>query len=348
MSLEIVLALGLDGVTVGAIYALLAVALVLVFTVTRIIFIPQGEFVSYGALTLVALQDGQVPKTIWLMLLLAAVLTARDTYRMLRTSSYNRRWVRKALAQLLVPVLLGLIVYFVAPLKLPFAVNAILSVAIIIPIGVLLYRVAYEPLEGASVLVLLIASVGIHLALTGVGLAMFGAEGSRTPPFSNFQGVMGPLIVSGQSLVIMVSAVIAMIGLWFFFGHTLAGKALKATAANRIGARLVGIRAAKAGGIALGLAAAIGAASGILMAPLSTIYYDTGFLIGLKGFIAAVIGGLVSYPVAALGALVVGLLESFTAFESSAFKDVIIFTLILPVLLLVSLTHRATDEEQNN
>lgn len=347
MSIEIVLALIQDGITIGAIYALLAVALVLVFTVTRIIFIPQGEFVSYGALTLAALQAGVVPNTIWLLFLLIAAVAARDTFRSIR-AGYTWRAAQETLMQTAVPLLLCGLVYFSAPLKLPFAINAIISIAIIIPIGTLLYRLAYEPLESASILVLLIASVGIHLALTGVGLAMFGAEGSRTPALSDFQGIFGPVIVSGQSIAIMVSAIFAMTALWFFFGHTLAGKALKATAANRLGARIVGIRAAKAGRIALGLAAAIGAASGILMAPLSTIYYDTGFLIGLKGFIAAVIGGLMSYPIAAIGALVVGLLESFTAFESSAFKDVIVFTLILPVLLLTSFTHRGNDEEQNN
>jgi branched-chain amino acid transport system permease protein len=347
MSIEIALALIQDGVTVGAIYALLAVALVLVFNVTRIIFIPQGEFVSYGALTLAALQNGSIPKTIWMLVLLVAAVALRDTFIFAR-AGYSWKAAKKTLTQTALPLSLCGLVYFVAPLQLPFAINAIISIAIVIPIGTLLYRLAYEPLESASVLVLLIASVGIHLALTGIGLVMFGAEGSRTPVFSDFQGALGSLLISGQSIAIVLSAIVAMTALWFFFGYTLAGKALRATAANRLGARIVGIRAAKAGRIALGLAAAIGAASGILMAPLSTIYYDTGFLIGLKGFIAAVIGGLVSYPIAALGALVVGLLESFTAFESSAFKDVIVFTLILPVLLLTSFTHRGTDEEQNN
>jgi branched-subunit amino acid ABC-type transport system permease component len=82
------------------------------------------------------------------------------------------------------------------------------------------------------------------------------------------------------------------------------------------------------------LAASIGAFSGILISPITTIYYDSGFLIGLKGFVGAIIGGLASYPVAAAGAILVGLLESYSSFWASAFKEVIVFTLIIPVLAL--------------
>ncbi len=347
MTSDIILFLAQDGLTVGAIYALLAVALVLVFTITRIIFIPQGEFVSYGALTLAALQAGRVPGTLWLMLALAAAVVARDLYAGVRVGD-SVAALRKSVRSVAIPLAIFAIAFGLTQIQLPLGARAALAVAIVVPIGTLLYRLAYEPLEHASVLVLLIASVGIHLAMTGLGLAMFGAEGSRTPPFSDYQGSFGPLLVSGQSIAIIGVAGLLMTGLSLFFGRTLAGKALQATAVNRIGARLVGIRTAKAGRVALGLAAGIGAASGILMAPLATIYYDTGFLIGLKGFIAAVIGGLVSYPVAAIGALIVGMLESFTAFQTSALKDVIIFTLILPVLLFRSFTHRDTSGEQNN
>ena len=91
----------------------------------------------------------------------------------------------------------------------------------------------------------------------------------------------------------------------------------------------------------------IGALSGILIGPITTIYYDSGFLIGLKGFVAAIIGGLVSYPLAAVGALLVGLLEAFASFWASAFKEVIVFTLILPVLLLRSLAAPAVEEEKD-
>jgi branched-chain amino acid transport system permease protein len=102
----------------------------------------------------------------------------------------------------------------------------------------------------------------------------------------------------------------------------------------------------QAGRLAFTLAAGMGALSGILIAPVTTVYYDSGFLIGLKGFVAAVVGGLASYPAAAVGAIVVGLLESYSSFWASAFKEVIVFTLVIPVLLWLSFTSGHTDEEE--
>jgi len=115
---------------------------------------------------------------------------------------------------------------------------------------------------------------------------------------------------------------------------------------NRLGARLVGIPIAQSGAIAFTLAAAIGALSGILIAPLATIYYESGFLIGLKGFTAAILAGMLSYPGAVLAALLVGLVESFSAFWASAFKEVIVFTVIIPVLLWRSLARSTADEDE--
>jgi branched-chain amino acid transport system permease protein len=90
----------------------------------------------------------------------------------------------------------------------------------------------------------------------------------------------------------------------------------------------------------------IGAFSGVLIAPITTIYYDTGFLIGLKGFVGAIVGGLGSYPLAAAGAVLVGLLEAFSSFWASAFKEVIVFTLIIPVLVWRSLTTHHVEEDE--
>ena len=134
--------------------------------------------------------------------------------------------------------------------------------------------------------------------------------------------------------------------LWLFFGTSIYGKALRATAVNRVGARLVGIRTELAGGLSFLLAAFIGALSGVLIAPITTIYYDTGFLIGLKGFVGAILGGMASYPLAAAGSIALGLLESFASFWASAFKEMIVFTLIIPVLVWLSLRSRHVEEEE--
>ncbi len=220
-----------------------------------------------------------------------------------------------------------------------------LSVAIVTCFGPLVYRLAYQSLADASSLVLLIVSVGVHFAMTGLGLLFFGAEGFRNPPFWDERFQLGAVALGGQALIVALVCAALMVLLWLFFERTLYGKALRATAINRLGARLMGISSQAAGQLTLSMAAFIGALSGLLIGPTTTVFYDSGFLIGLKGFVAAVIGGLASYPGAALGALLVGVIEAFGSFWASAFKEVIVFTLILPVLLWRSLTGTHTDEE---
>jgi branched-chain amino acid transport system permease protein len=335
-----------DGITNGAIYALLGLALVLVFAVTRVILIPQGEFVTYGALTYASLSAGQFPGTVRLAMAMGVVAFCLDIFASRR--SLHRRLVGRALAvNIILPAIVFALTSTLAGRHAGIAVNIALSLVIVAMIGLFLYRIAFQPIAQTSVLVLLIASVGCHLAMQGFGLVFFGAEGQRGPPISDAAFTVGPLRFTGQSIAVYTITVAFMVGLWLFFGHTLTGKALRATAVNRLGARLVGIRTTLAGQIAFLMAAVIGAISGILIVPITTLYYDTGFLIGLKGFVAAIIGGLVSYPMTAIAALVVGAVEAFSSFYASNFKEVIVFTLILPVLVLRSLAAPAVEEEKD-
>jgi branched-chain amino acid transport system permease protein len=333
MDLTIAAILGLDGLTNGAIYALVALALVLVFSVTRIIFIPQGEFVAFGALTLASLQMGKVPGTVWLLLMMAVAAAVLDLVQGLREHRPLARVARGLAVTLAAPVALALGVPAVLPYQPPLWAQVLLTLAIVTAMGPLLYRLAYRALSGASVLTLLIVSVGVHFALTGIGLVFFGAEGYRTPAFWEARFDVGPLSFTGQTLIIFGASVVLLVAMYVFFERTLAGKALRATSVNRTGARLMGISGDTAGSQTFTMAAFIGALSGLLIAPSTTIYYDTGFLIGLKGFVAAVFGGLGSFPMALSGAIGVGLIESFGSFWASAFKEVIVFTVILPVLL---------------
>ena len=335
----------LDGLTNGAIYALLGLATVLVFTVTRVIFIPQGEFVAYGALTLAILQTGKVPGTVWLLLILAGVASLMEGFSRWQHQRNAGAAVKAAIQMLLPPVLIAGITAWAAPHQFPLAVQALLSVALITTFGPLVYRVAYQSLEAASPLVLLIVSVGVHFAMTGLGLLFFGAEGFRNPSFWDLRVALGPLTISGQAMIIGAASVALIVMLWLFFERSLFGKALRATAVNRLGARLMGISSHAAGQLTFAMAALIGALSGLLIGPTTTVFYDTGFLIGLKGFVAAVVAGLASYPGALIGALFVGVVEAFGAFWASAFKEVIVFTLILPILLWRSLTSGHSDEE---
>jgi branched-chain amino acid transport system permease protein len=346
LNTTIMLFLVQDGITNGAIYALLGLALVLVFGVTRVILIPQGEFVTYGALTYASLSSGQFPGTARLALAMGIVAFGLDLY--VGRKALHRRLVTRAfVVNIAFPVIVFALTLWSAGRGYGIAINIALSLLIVAMIGLFLYRIAFQPIAHTSVLVLLIASVGCHLAMQGFGLVFFGAEGQRGPPISTASFTVGPLRFTGQSIAVYALTIGFMIGLWLFFGHTLTGKALRATAVNRLGARLVGIRTTLAGQIAFLMAALIGAISGILIVPITTLYYDTGFLIGLKGFVAGIIGGLVSYPLTAIAALFVGIVESFSSFSASNFKEVIVFTLIIPVLVLRSLAAPAVEEEKD-
>ena len=344
MDMSIAGILLLDGLTNGAIYALLGLATVLVFAVTRVIFIPQGEFVAYGALTLAIMQTGKVPGTVWLLLILAAVAALMDAVAQAQRSHSALSGLRAGLRTLAFPVAAALVTAFAAPYRPHLAVQALLSVAVVTAYGPLVYRVAYQSLASATPLVLLIVSVGVHFAMTGLGLLFFGAEGYRNPSFWDLRLPLGPVNVSGQAIIIALASLALIAMLWLFFERTLRGKALRATAVNRLGARLMGISSSSAGHMTFAMAAFIGALSGLLIGPTTTVFYDSGFIIGLKGFVAAVIGGLSSYPLALIGALFVGVVEAFGSFWASAFKEVIVFTLILPVLLLRSLSGHADED----
>jgi len=345
MDFSIASILLLDGLTNGAVYALLGLATVLVFTVTRVIFIPQGEFVAYGALTLAMLQTGKTPGTVWLLLILAGAAALMELIERWRHHGNVSRALKAALRTLVFPLGISLLTLWAAPQQFPLWVQAILSVAIVTAFGPLVYRVAYQSLEAATPLVLLIVSVGVHFAMTGLGLLFFGAEGFRNPSFWDERFSLGPVNLSGQTVIIFAASIALIVLLWLFFEKSLRGKALRATAVNRTGARLMGISSHASGQLTFLMAALIGALSGLLIGPSTTVFYDSGFLIGLKGFVAAVVAGLASYPGALLGALFVGIVEAFGAFWASAFKEVIVFTLILPVLLVRSLRSGHSDED---
>jgi len=347
MDATVLLILLQDGLLNGAIYALLGLALVMVFAVTRIIFIPQGEFVTFGALTLAFIINGRTPGTLWLLLIVGVIVAIKDIYHIVKYTA-ERKGTRIAMSLLwsvVWPVVLILISPLVMGKDIPLIISVLYSLAVVIPLGPMLYKLVYQPLAEASVLVLLITSVALHFALTGLGLVFFGAEGWRTPAFMRGQVDVFGMMWSAQTLFVLASCAILIGALWIFFGATLYGRALRATAVNRRGARLVGISTQMSGSITMFLAAAVGAFSGMLIAPVTTIYYDTGFLIGLKGFVGAIIGGLASYPITAIGAIFVGILEAFSSFWASQYKEVIVFTLIIPVLLWRSFGMQIMDDE---
>ena len=223
MDFSIAAILAQDGVSTGAIYALLALATVLLFSVTRIIFIPQGEFVAFGALTMAAMQSGKFAGTANLLLVFGMVAFLMELYDAVKqfrvvghTAGLSKTLLIAAGKYLIFPLVVFAVAKTVPTAHMPMLVQAALTLAIVVPMGPLIYRVAFQSLAEASVLVLLIVSVGVHFALVGIGLVIFGAEGSRTTPFSDASYQFGTVTVTGLRAPI-VGVSIFFIAIFFFF-----------------------------------------------------------------------------------------------------------------------------------
>lgn len=342
MSADIAVILLQDGLVTGAIYILLATALVLVFSVTRVVFVPQGDLVAFTALTLAAFESGQQPGTIWIVMIAAAVALSLEAVEAWRQRD-RARALRSAVRFGLVPAVVIAVAVFLVPKSAPLIWKMAASAALVTCLAPLIYRIVFQPLASASPLVLLIAAIATHLGLNSVGLHVFGPEGVRTEGFSGAPMSLFGLSVTPQAVGVMLSSILVVVALYLFFHLSLRGRALLAAAHNRRGAEIVGISTVGAGRTVFVLAGLAAAVSGLLIGPTTTLYYDSGFILGLKGFVGAIIGGLAVYPLAAAGALLVGTVESFASFWSSAYRDVIVFLLIVPVLFWRSLS--ATPED---
>jgi branched-chain amino acid transport system permease protein len=266
-----------SGLTVGAVYALVALGFTIVYTASDVVNFAQGEFVMLGGMTTV----------------------------------------------------------FLVALGLPLPLAAALAVAATILAGLALYHLAIAPARGASVVTLIIITIGASIALRGLAQLVFDKQLHQLPAFSGDApvSVLGATILP-QSFWVMGGGVAIVVLLWAFINRTLAGKAVLATAGNRLAARLVGIDTSKIIGLSFALSAAIGAVAGILAAPITFTSYDIGTMLALKGFAAAMLGGMGSPVGAVAGGLLVGLIEALGAgYLSSTYKDAVAFIVILVVLL---------------
>ncbi len=330
---DVILFLTVDGLTNGAIYALSALGIVLVYTVTRVINVAQGDFAMLGALTLVSLEAGQLPGTLYLIMIGLAVWIGLDTWK------YRKRPLLAARSVICGIIAVGIafaVAWAALTLKMPTAVNVVIAVALVGALGPILHRVAIEPIPNASVIVYIIITLGAHMIAQGMALALWGPEPHAVDAFATGMFSVGPVLVTYQSAIIVTFVIALFAALSCFFGFTLTGKALRASALNRLGAQLCGVRVATAGRLAFFFGAGLGAISGILMAPLVGAHYEMGFLSGLKGFVGATLGGLVNYPPAVFGALVIGLLESFFGYTVSQYRDALVFLMIIPILLVLT------------
>lgn len=333
-----------DGLTNGLLYALIALSILQVFLVTRVLWLPAGELVAYGALTMGVLNAGKVPGTVWLLPCIGLLALLSWAWTALRERSW-RGWGRQVLFCIAYPILAGALVYWAAPLKLAPAVRGVMTLLLVAPMGPLLYTAVFRPILHTTILTKLIVAVAVHTVLVGAGLLFFGAEGLRSAPIIAGRIDVGFTRVSYQLILVAAVSALLLGLLWMFFERSLWGKALRATAMNRLGARLVAVRVQTAGLIAFGIAGLIGALAGVLISPIMTVYYDSGFLLGLKGFIGVVCAGMVSFPLAVAGALFVGLLDAFASFYASTMRDVVVFVALVPILMWRSLYVRHEEEE---
>ncbi|RME47393.1 MAG: branched-chain amino acid ABC transporter permease [Chloroflexi bacterium] len=278
------------GLTLGSIYALIALGFVTIHNVTGIVNFAQGDFAMLGALITVTLYE--------------------------RTPLFNR--------------------VVTVDLNWPLPLAALVAIIITTAIGVIFYLVAIRPARGASVISLIIITIGASITLRGLGLIVWWTDPYPLPAFTPGPPLeIGGAIVTRQNLWVMGTTLAIVVGLYLFFEHTLLGKALRACAINRDTARLMGISADRMALFSFALGAAVSAIAGIVITPTTFMAYDSGTLLSLKGFVAAIMGGLVSPPLAVIGGLVLGLVEAFGAgLLSSAYKDAFAFMTLFIILLL--------------
>lgn len=219
---------------------------------------------------------------------------------------------------------------------LPLAAAFLVSVALVAALGAVIERAAIYPARESSALTLIIITVGLSISLRGLALLVWGTDPVSLPAFSSG----GPLLVGGaavnlQTLWILGMAAVTMVVMYVFFELTYTGKALRACVINRTAALLVGINPSSMSLLAFAGSGAIGAAAGIFITPVTLATYDMGFMLGVKGFVAAAIGGMHNIRGAVLGGFILGILEVYSAgLVSSGLKDAVALVVLLAMLML--------------
>lgn len=265
------------GITLGSIYALVALGFVTVYSVTGVINFAQGEFVMLGAMLATQfIHDG-----------------------------------------------------------LPLPVAAVLAVAGAALVGGLVHELGLRPAwRRVSTVGMIMITIGAATAIRGLALLAWGTDPRPMSPFTSGAPIdVAGAVVTRQTFWVIAAMVAVLIALFFFFQLTALGRALRACAVNPLAARLVGISPRRMALASFMLSGAIGAVGGVVLAPITFATYDMGLMLGLKGFVGAVLGGLANPPGAVAGGLILGLLEAAATPVSSAYKDAIAFVVLIVVMV---------------
>lgn len=231
----------------------------------------------------------------------------------------------------------GMLTVFFANTGLPMPAAVVLAIAVPAVVGILVEKLAIEPARGADVVSLIIITIGASLVIRGAIQIWLGKGAFTFEPFSGSTPIrIGGAALMPQSLWVLGVTALTVVALWQFFSRSVEGKAMLATSCNPVAAQLVGINIRRVLLMSFGLSAAMGAIGGILLTPLTMTSYDVGIMLGLKGFVAAVVGGLGSGLGAVAGGLLVGIVEAMAAgYVSSAYKDAVPFLLIFVILFFM-------------
>lgn len=231
----------------------------------------------------------------------------------------------------------GMITVFAHLAGAPLPLAALLAIVLTAGLGVAMNKLAIEPARGAPVVSLVIITIGASIFIRGAAQLIFGKQIHSFPAFSGDAPFhIGGATILPQSLWVIGGAVAVFIGLWLFFTRTLLGRAVLATSNNPLAAQLVGINTGFVMTLSFALSAGIGALAGVLVTPITLTSYDVGLGLALKGFAAAMLGGMGNPKGALVGGLTLGLLEALTAgYISSQYKDAAAFLVILAVLFFL-------------
>ncbi|MDR6333128.1 branched-chain amino acid transport system permease protein [Xanthobacter flavus] len=221
---------------------------------------------------------------------------------------------------------------------LDFALALAGAVLVGFVLGCAIDRIAFRPLLRADVVAIVLATVGISFMLKGIGRIIWGGKGDYLsfPPITSTDPIMlGDIVLVPQQIAVLAGAIAIMVAFGAFFRFTRIGKMMQATADNAKAATLVGIRIERIYTLAFGTGAAVAAAAAVLAAPLTLLYPDMGFSFFIKGFAAAVVGGLTSLPGAVVGGLAIGIVEALAGgYIHSSMMEVSAFIAIMLVLLI--------------
>ncbi len=268
-----------SGVTVGAVYALVALGFTIIYNASDVVNFAQGEFVMLG----------------------------------------------------------GMITWFAHEAGLPLPLAALIAIVLTSALGVAMNKLAIEPARGAPVVSLIIITIGASIFIQGTAQLVFGKQIHTFPAFSGDTPIhVGGATILPQSLWMIAGALAVFLALWLFFSRTLLGRAVMATANNRLAAQLVGINTNFVMTLSFALSAAIGALGGVLATPVTLTAYGVGIGFALKGFAGAMLGGMGNPKGALLGGFLIGLIEALTAgYLWSQYKDAVAFVVILLVLFFL-------------